>query len=115
MPRILIVEDEPTVRDLLCTILNSSYECVAVRSAEELALLSESDFDAAVTDVNLPGMGGEEFLKAAVGLRPGLPVIVMTGADADEAKFIEAGAAGYLLKPFRIEELAALLEQAART
>ena len=52
MPRVLIVEDEPVVRGLLCEILGESYECVAVGSAEEgLRLLSESAFDAAITDI----------------------------------------------------------------
>ncbi len=113
MPRILIVEDEPTVRDLLCELLGTSHECVAVGSAEEgLVILRTERFDAAITDVALRGMGGEEFLKAARGLDPGLPVIVMTGADSDERKFLEAGAFGFLLKPFRFEEIKEMVERA---
>jgi DNA-binding response OmpR family regulator len=113
VPRILIVEDEPTVRNLLCQVLGESYECLAVRTAEEgLSLLSEAAFDAAITDVRLPGMGGEEFLLAAHKLFLGLPVIVVTGADSDETRFLEAGAFGYLLKPFRLEEVASMVERA---
>jgi CheY-like chemotaxis protein len=71
MKSILIVEDKPTVRGLLCTILEPSYECVAVRTAEEgLALLSGHPFDLAITDVKLPGMSGEEFLLRAHDLAP---------------------------------------------
>ena len=113
MPRILIVEDEPTVRNLLCAILGHAYECEAVRSAEEgLKLLSSRAFDAAITDVRLLGMGGAEFLSRARELVPRLPVIVVTGADSDESKFLEAGAFGYLLKPFRVKEVEEMVGRA---
>lgn len=86
-----------------------------MKSAEEgLALLSKSPFDLAITDVRLPGMSGEGFLRAARGLAPGMPVIVITGADVDEAKFIEAGAFGYLLKPFIFEEVEDVVKRALR-
>ncbi len=113
MPRVLIVEDEPTVRAVLCEILAESYECVAVRSAEEgLKLLSGTSFDAAITDVKLPGVSGEEFLLRAHELDPHLPVIVVTGADSGEAKFMDEGAFGYVLKPFRFEEVEELVASA---
>jgi DNA-binding NtrC family response regulator len=110
---VLIVEDEPVVRAALCEILANSYECSAVGTAEEgLRLLSESGFDAAITDVRLPGMSGEEFLLRAHELAPRLPVIVVTGADSDESKFLDEGAFGYLLKPFRFEEVEELVGRA---
>jgi DNA-binding NtrC family response regulator len=114
MPRILVVEDEPVVRGLLCEILAESYECVAVSSAEEgLTLLSESDFDLAITDVKLPGASGAEFLAAAHERAPDLPVIVISGGyGGDASAFIEAGAFGYLLKPFRFEEVEELVGRA---
>ena len=114
MPRILIVEDEPTVRNLLSEILGSKYDCHAVRTAEEgLRLLSEYSFDAAITDVKLPGMGGEEFIGAAHELTPNLPVIVISGGyGGDDAKFIEAGAFGYLLKPFQFDEVEEMVGRA---
>ncbi|HYY95884.1 MAG TPA: response regulator [Pyrinomonadaceae bacterium] len=112
MPRVLIVEDEPVVRAVLCEILAASYECVAVGSAEGgLKLLSETAFDAAITDVKLPGLSGEEFLLRAHELNPSLPVVVVTGADSDEAKFLDEGAFGYLLKPFRFEEVEELVRR----
>ena len=113
MPRVLIVEDEPVIRGLLCEILGEAYECVAVGTAEEgLKLLSESAFDAAITDMKLPGLSGEEFLLRAHELAPRLPVIVVTGADSDEAKFLDEGAFGYLLKPFRFEEVEEAIRRA---
>lgn len=114
MPRILVVEDEPVIRDLLCEILSEAYECVAARSAEEgLTLLSESDYDLAITDVKLPGADGAEFLAAVRKRLPELPVIVISGGyGGDASKFIEAGAFGYLLKPFRFEEVEEMIERA---
>ena len=113
MPRILIVEDERTVRNLLCDLLGPSHECVAVGSAEEgLVILRTERFDAAITDVALQGMDGEAFLRRARELAPSLPVIVLTGADSDERKFLEAGAFGYLLKPFRFGELEEIVGRA---
>ena len=112
LARILIVEDEPTVRSMMCELL-SAHECVPAKSAEEgLALLSRGAFDLAITDVRLPGAGGEVFLRAARELAPGMPVIVITGADGDETKFIEAGAFGYLLKPFIFEEVEEMIGRA---
>ncbi len=113
MPRVLIVEDEPTVRDLLRETLSHDYECSAVGTAEEgLELLVSGGFDVAITDVKLPGMSGEEFLLRAHELAPRLLVIVVTGADSDEAKFMDEGAFGYLLKPFRFEEVEELIVRA---
>jgi DNA-binding NtrC family response regulator len=113
VPKVLVVEDEPTLRDLFCEILSRDYECSAVGTAEEgLELLASGGFDAAVTDVHLPGMSGEEFLLRAHELDPSLPVIVVTGADSDESKFLEEGAFGFLLKPFRFEEVEELVGRA---
>lgn len=114
MPRVLIVEDEPTVRGMLCEILSHDYECKAVGTAEEgLELLASGCFDVAITDVKLPGLSGEEFLLRAHELAPRLSVIVVTGADSDESRFIDEGAFGYVLKPFRFEEVEGLVRRAA--
>src|SRR4051812_44937755 len=100
---ILVIEDEPTIREVVCDILSASHECYAVRTAEEgLGLLSETSFDVAVSDIKLPGMDGEEFLRRALEFRPSLPVILISGGFGyDEVTYEEEGAFGYLLKPFR--------------
>ncbi|MDQ3920266.1 MAG: response regulator [Acidobacteriota bacterium] len=114
MPRVLIVEDEPTVRNLLCEILSHDYECKAVGTAEEgLKLPASGGFDIAITDVRLPGLSGEEFLLRAPDLAPRLSVVVVTGADRDESRFIDEVASGYVLKPFRFEEVEELVRRAA--
>lgn len=116
MAKVLVVEDEPTIRDVVCDILSSAHECRAVRTAEEgLELLSEADFDVAVADVKLPGMDGCEFMRRAHEMNPSLPVIVISGGYGyDENRFLDEGAFGYLLKPFRAGELEEMVESAAR-
>ncbi len=115
MATILVVEDEPTIREVVCDILKASHGCRAVRTAEEgLELLAEAAFDVVVTDIKLPEMDGDEFMLRAHELHPALPVIVISGGYRyDEREFLNAGAFGYLLKPFRAEELEEMVARAA--
>ena len=114
MAAILIVEDEPTIRQTLCDILSASHECRAVGTAEEgLALLAEGPFDVIVTDLKLPHMDGIEFMYAARAAAPTMPVILISGGYGYDGVFYkEEGAFGYLLKPFRAEDLEALVARA---
>ena len=107
MATILVVEDEPTIREVICDILKASHSCHAVRRAEEgLELLAASSFDVTIADIKLPGMDGREFLRRALEVSPSLRVILISGGYGyDEATYEEEGAFGYLLKPFRAEEL----------
>lgn len=116
MATILVVEDEPTIRELVCDILRSSHTCHAVRTAEEgLALLAESPFDVAVSDIKLPGIDGEEFLLRAREIAPSVPVILISGGYGyDELTYRDEGAFGYLLKPFRVGELEEIVARALR-
>jgi len=114
MAKILVVEDEPTIRVAVCDILSASYECHAVRTAEEgLALLAEGPFDVIITDLKLPHMDGIEFMYAARAAAPTMPVILISGGYGyDRTFYREEGAFGYLLKPFRAADLEALVAQA---
>ena len=114
MATILIVEDEPTIREVVCDILRASHNCHAVRTAEEgLALLAAIAFDVVVTNVKLPEMDGDEFMGRVHEMNPSLPVIVISGGYGyDENRFLDAGAFGYLLKPFRADELEDLVARA---
>src|SRR4051812_41678683 len=114
MAAILVVEDEPTIREVVCDILKASHTCRAVRTAEEgLGLLTTDVFDVIVTDVKLPEMNGDEFLRLVRELSPATPVIVISGGYGyDEVTYEEEGAFGYLLKPFRAEELEEMVARA---
>ena len=100
MPRVLIVEDEQTVRDLLSETLGTSHECVAIGSAEEgLVLLRSERFDAAITDVMLPDYSGLQFIRwMRERMGSDTPIIAMTAFENGylvAAMHLGADAAGF--------------------
>jgi CheY-like chemotaxis protein len=108
--RILVVDDEPVVRELTVEILRrSGYAPQGVPTARHaLALLDEEQFDLVVSDVMMPEMTGVEFLYELRLRRPGLPVILMTGGSKEPEHTTEAialGATALLFKPFSHAEL----------
>jgi len=112
MRRILVVDDDPDIRQLAGRILaRAGYE---VRAAENglraMALLDGGGYDAVVTDIVMPDMDGIEFLKAmrAAGCQP--PVLAMTGGVRDNSDLYLRcaelyGASRTLAKPFTPVEL----------
>ena len=83
MSKILVVDDEPVVRELTVEILRrSGYEPHGVPSAKEaLELLDQEPFDLVVSDVVMPEMTGVEFLYKLRERLPDLPVLLMTGGS----------------------------------
>jgi CheY-like chemotaxis protein len=117
--RILVVDDEPAVRDLTVEILRrSGYAPQGVSSARDaLALLDEQQFDLVVSDVAMPEMTGVEFLYELRLTRPDLPVVLMTGGSPEPertTKAVELGAASLLFKPFSHDELREAVSSALR-
>jgi DNA-binding NtrC family response regulator len=108
---ILVVDDEAPIRALLCEGL--AYEgcsVAAVGSGEEaVARLREENFDVVVCDIVLPGIRGLDVLRQARSLRPSPTFILITGhASVDTAvAALRHGASDYLVKPFRLADLAA--------
>jgi DNA-binding response OmpR family regulator len=114
-PRILVVDDEPAIRDLLCRALPAAGFRVlhAAGGAEALALLGaepESP-DVALVDRNMPGMGGEETAAAIQRLRPGLPILLATGEFDGR---LPESCAGLILKPFSLGNVVARLRELIR-
>jgi excisionase family DNA binding protein len=108
-PRVLVVDDEASIRDLLTkTLALAEYEVEeAPDGRAALGLIRTSAFDLLITDLKMPGMDGLTLIRDARQLVPTLPVIIMT-AFSTEASAIEAanlGVAGYLTKPFRIARI----------
>jgi DNA-binding NtrC family response regulator len=108
--KILVVDDEPAVRDLTVEILRrSGYNPHGVPTAQRaLDLLEEEQFDLVVSDVVMPEMTGVELLYELRRRRPDLPVILMTGGSKEPertTKAVEIGAVGLLYKPFSHAEL----------
>jgi two-component system response regulator MprA len=116
--RILIVEDEPAVRDALVRALEGEgYELsVAEDGAQGLAALIHSSVDAVVLDVMLPVIDGLEVARRVRADRNQVPILMLTarGAVGDRVAGLDAGADDYLVKPFALEELLARLRALLR-
>jgi len=111
-PRVLVVEDNAEMRAHLIQILEADFSCAGVGDGEEaLALLEDGVPSLVVTDLMMPGMGGEAFvrrLRALPGTRD-VPVLVLT-ARADPAlpaQILSSGVQDFLTKPLRSDELLA--------
>lgn len=114
--KILIVDDEPMMRNLLLKILESEgYKITLAASAlEALDRLNENKFDLMLSDVKMPGMNGFELLEEVKKKWNDMAVIVMTGyGDAFTIKeALLKGADEYLSKPFKSHEVSLIVERA---
>jgi DNA-binding response OmpR family regulator len=113
--RILVVDDDENIRDLLRMHLTSAgYEVqVAPDAIAAGYIILRSPPDLIITDVNMPHMDGFEFvaaLKADKSLPP-IPVIFLTSVEEGDARGRELGAAGYVTKPVRADRLLAVVAQ----
>jgi DNA-binding NtrC family response regulator len=115
---ILIVDDEPTIRETCAEVAQQTgMKATTVASAEEaLEVLEHSPVDIVLTDLMLQRTSGLDLLKRVHDTNPTLPVIVLTqyGTIDSAVAATRLGAVDYVTKPFRIEELRARLERAAR-
>lgn len=117
MPRILVVDDEESVRQLLQTILKlEGFEVTTARDGNEALRATETaSFDAVLLDLMMPNLNGEDTLRAlrARDRTMDVPVIVITAKEG-EASVLEttiAGADAYLSKPFEPETVVSLLKR----
>lgn len=114
MAKILIVDDESDVREMLRDMLEFlEYDVEAVPGGAEALEMIDGTFDLVITDMNMPEIGGKKLLTAIKLRAPELPVAVITGYGASETKAeVEAmGASGFLKKPFHIPEMENLVEE----
>jgi len=112
---VLIVDDEPMIRQLLNDVLgDEGYQVDTVSSGEDAVLkLRDVRFDFVITDLMMPGMSGLQVLETIKQLDPGTEVIVMTGyASLNTAvECMKLGAADYLNKPINIDEIRIILRR----
>lgn len=116
MSKILIVDDDPQLRNSFEKLLAGEGHSVKGASNGEtgLEIFRSDPPDLVILDVRLPGMNGLETFKAIHKIEPKLPVIIMTAYGTTETA-IEAtklGAYDYVLKPFKIPDMLALIDQA---
>jgi len=115
-PRVLVVDDESTIRDLLSkTLALAEYDVdMAPDGRTALDRLRVIPYDLLITDLKMPGVDGLTVIREARRLKADLPVIIITGFS-NEASAIEAvnlGVSGYLTKPFRVPRVLAAASKA---
>src|SRR5829696_3931310 len=115
-PRILVVDDESSIRDLLSkTLALAEYDVdTAPDGRAALERLRLYPYDLLIADLKMPGMDGLTLIREAKRYKADLPVIIITGFST-ESSAIEAvnlGVAGHLTKPFRVPQVLAAAARA---
>ena len=117
-PRVLVVDDDPSIREALDRALRLEGFGVSTRPDGEgaLAAVDEAPPDVMVLDVMMPGISGVEVVRRLRGGGQALPICVLSARDelADRVAGLRAGADDYLVKPFELEELVARLQALLR-
>ncbi|MBW2119784.1 MAG: PAS domain S-box protein [Deltaproteobacteria bacterium] len=109
--KILLVDDEETILDIVRNMLDrSGYTVITAESGEEAVEVyraEKEDIDLVILDVNMPGMGGHKCLKGLIKIDPEVKVIIATGytAAGKVKETLESGAAGFIGKPYRLAEI----------
>jgi len=116
--RVLVVDDEPSIRDLLAkTLALAEYDVdTATDGASALDRLREmrGAYDLIIADLRMPGMDGLTLIREVKHINANIPIIIITGFST-ESSAIEAvnlGVAGYLTKPFRVPQVLAAAAKA---
>ena len=113
-PRVLVVDDDATIREMLEMMLDSEgYEVVtAQHGAAAFALLDQFKPHVILLDMKMPVLDGWAFLEQ-YRRRPGAkaPVVVLTAAQDDSRRASEVGADAYVAKPFAIDDLIRVLDR----
>jgi two-component system nitrogen regulation response regulator NtrX len=119
---ILIVDDEPSVREVLLTFFQQDYVALgyevqtATSGDEALAIVRRRRPALILLDIEMPGMGGVEALRGIRAIDPKIPVIMVTGNENTRiaGEVIKDGAFSYLPKPVRLQYLDHLVATALR-
>ena len=114
--RVLVVDDEASIRDLLSkTLALAEYDVdTAPDGTTALDRMRAFSYDLLIADLKMPGMDGLTLIRQAKRIKADLPIIIITGFST-ESSAIEAvnlGVAGYLTKPFRVPQVLAAASKA---
>jgi excisionase family DNA binding protein len=114
-PRVLVVDDEPGVRELLTrTLALAEYDVeVSADGRNALDRMRQESYDLLIADLRMPGLDGFTVIREARRRQADLPVIIITGHSSESAAIeaVNLGVPGYLTKPFRARQV---LDAAAR-
>ena len=114
-PRILIVDDEVEITEILADLLSADYQCLKAASAEQaLDLLGQSQFQLVISDITMPGMSGLDMIPHAKQLSPETVVVMISGMQTVESAIgaLRLGAFDYLMKPFDLRQVEAVVKRA---
>jgi len=115
--RILVVDDEEALVRMISRILTKlGYQPTAMHDSTEALAAFEAapgDFDLILSDLTMPGLTGLELAGHANRIRPGIPVIVMTGyyANLSESQLKAAGVSEIMMKPVDLKSLSVVIDQ----
>src|SRR5262252_5212214 len=114
-PRVLVVDDEKVIREILSDFL--TMEGYVVRTVENgehaLRELERRSYNLVITDLKMPGVGGLELLERIADMKANVLTVIMTGFGTVETAIeaMKKGAYDYILKPFKIEEVLHVVER----
>ncbi|MDO4338330.1 MAG: response regulator transcription factor [Eubacteriales bacterium] len=118
MFNILVVEDNPDMRELFCTVLSDSgYRCIpAVDGLDALDIIGKEYIDLIVADIMMPGMDGYELTKTLRDSKYEMPILMVTAKDQfeDMQRGFRAGTDDYMIKPINVRELVLRVEALLR-
>ena len=116
--RLLIVDDEPEVRNVLHDFLCETHHCTVAGCAEEaLEFLGAGErFDLIITDITMPGMSGLELVPRALRLTPETTIIMISGTQTVESavEALRVGAFDYIMKPFDLNHVEVAVRRALK-
>src|SRR5918997_1255329 len=113
--RVLIVDDEPDIREILCDLLSFDYHCASVSSAEEaLERLSTEKVDLVISDITMGGMSGLQMIPRVLSISPETVVVMISGGQTIESAIeaLRVGAFDYIMKPFDLRQVEAAVKRA---
>lgn len=114
--RILIVDDEEIIRDLLYdTLSQTGYKVkVAINGRDAVKQIENEPFEIVITDLRMPGISGIELLQYVLKMNPDVCVLIMTayGTVESAVNAMKLGAYDYICKPFELEEMKIIVEKA---
>jgi len=116
MAKILLIDDEPSILSVLCTILRAEdYEVTAIQDGEQaIEILNNEEFDLMISDLRMSPVNGMDLLKLANKEKPGMSVIMLTAYGSLETAIeaLKLGAFDYVTKPFKVDKLLITVQRA---
>ncbi|HSE24548.1 MAG TPA: HD domain-containing phosphohydrolase [Pyrinomonadaceae bacterium] len=115
LPRILIVDDESEITEILADLFSETYQCSKAGTAEQaLMCLQDHEFELVISDITMPGMSGLDMIPHVKEISPNTVVVMISGMQTVESAIgaLRLGAFDYLMKPFDLRQVEAVVKRA---